>query len=325
VDQKRKKTNSRKLSLPVVSIGNLTVGGTGKTPLLIKMISDLLALHHQPAVLSRGYGQSTKQSESVICDEKNLDKFESSDEIQLLRQKFPQVVLGVGPDRTASAKKIQERSDVDLFILDDGFQHRQIKRDLDVLCVDATDPWGGGFLLPLGRLRESTDSLARAHVVVLTRTELVSSEQIERIKNKIREISSAVLVLVSNFQFSIFNANENKDTPENLLSGKDVILLSALANPQAFEENVRKLGAQTEHIRYPDHHEYSKRELESAFIHARKRNKTMVTTEKDWMKIKSEFDSLKDIAQLLVLKNKVVFSYGDEDRWLSLLKSLPFK
>src|SRR5271170_3223203 len=153
---------SRRLKGVVISVGNLTVGGTGKTPMVLWLAERLAAEGHRPAILTRGYRGAGQSDASGLP---------TSDEVALLRERLgARAQLGVGKDRYASGRTL-ERHGASWFILDDGFQHLALGRDADIVLIDATDPFGGGQLLPAGRLREPRTALARADVVVITRSE----------------------------------------------------------------------------------------------------------------------------------------------------------
>lgn len=246
------------LEKPVISIGNLTVGGTGKTPLVIKLLCDLKAKKFQPAVLTRGY--------------KELD------EPRLIQNKHADVYVGYGPDRYSTAQRLLCDNPIDVFVLDDGFQHWPLARNLDIVCIDATNPWGGGHLLPWGRLREPLSALKRAQAVVITRTELVGDEAIQSIENQIRHYAPLIPLLRAKTQAQLENETWEK------LADKTVLVFSGIGNPAAFEELIRKKAKRVVTLRYRDHHRYTKRDARFIEISAEKENAILITTEKDAVK-----------------------------------------
>ncbi|HVJ81035.1 MAG TPA: tetraacyldisaccharide 4'-kinase, partial [Planctomycetia bacterium] len=157
-------TKTHFVAAPVVSIGNLTVGGTGKTPMATWFVRELVAAGRRPALLSRGYGGGGGPN----------------DEALVLAAELPDISHAQGPDRVGAAKRLLANQEADAFVLDDGFQHRRLGRDLDVVLLDATAPFGGDWTLPRGLLRESAGGLCRAHAVILTRADSVSPEERER-------------------------------------------------------------------------------------------------------------------------------------------------
>ena len=219
IDRFWRSGSKRKLPKPVISVGNLTLGGTGKTPLLIRLIHDLESMGLRPAILTRGYGGS--------CGGDSMGP--ESDEVSLMREKCPGVPIGVGANRFQSAERIMRESPIDIFILDDGFQHWPLARQLDIVCVDASDPWGGGSMVPAGRLREPLSALSRANIVVLTRSELVSSESLATISSIVQEKMPSGVLFISRFV--------SKDLPETLRN-KKVLAISALGNPEEIPQSV---------------------------------------------------------------------------------------
>ena len=159
---------SHRATVPVISIGNLTLGGTGKTP-CVEYVARFFRQHDvQVAILSRGYGGDGGRN----------------DEAMLLEENLPDVPHLQGPDRVQLAGTAVEELESELLVLDDGFQHRRLRRDLDVVLVDATNPWGYGYLFPRGSLREPVSSLRRASVVMITRADRVSSAALSRIRER---------------------------------------------------------------------------------------------------------------------------------------------
>jgi tetraacyldisaccharide 4'-kinase len=166
-------TPSVRVEVPVISVGNITTGGTGKTPAVLKIL-DTLDSPLKPAVISRGYGRSSEGMR--IVDSKNFKDF--GDEPVLIKKKHPEVEVIVGADRLKCARFAQEQGQ-EVIILDDGFQSWELKRDRDIVMIDCSYPFGGGYLLPFGRLREPVKALSRADSVILNRCQLISGEEIE--------------------------------------------------------------------------------------------------------------------------------------------------
>jgi len=318
------KTKSRTtLPRPVISIGNLTWGGTGKTPLVIKLALDLLQKGLAPAVLSRGYkGAFGGKTKSSVLENGSGTKRESfSDELLLMRKKLPGIMIGVGKNRVESADKILKRSQVDVFILDDGFQHWRLNRDLDIVCVDVKDPWQGGHLIPLGGLREKRSSLSRAGVIVLTRCELLEPDRLAFFQEEIHSLAPKALVLKNYFKFRLFDWAGREMNLSQILKNRDVIALSAIGHPQAFEENLALYGALVTPVRYLDHHVYAERELLNVQELALESNSLIVMTEKDEVKIRNTGWGQNPECSLSVLKIVPTFKSDDEKSWQEILSS----
>src|SRR5581483_6159436 len=164
---------AQELDAAVISVGNITFGGTGKTPMVDYIARFLADEGFKVAILSRGYKRKSKSERVLVSDGEQIhaDADESGDEPYLLAKYLPRVSVIVGPNRYANALWAQEHLDTGVFLLDDGFQHQQLKRDLNILLLDATDPFGGGEMLPFGRLREPLMTMRRADAVVITRAD----------------------------------------------------------------------------------------------------------------------------------------------------------
>lgn len=291
-------------------MGNITVGGTGKTPLLIYLAALLGHMGRQPAILSRGYRGIFKSPGM-------------NDEAELMKEKLPGIPLGLGADRAKSAAGILANESADVFLLDDGFQHWRLARALDIVCVDATDPWGGGRLIPWGKLREPLGALRRAHVVVLTRAELLTEKQLHGLMMQVRGmVSERTLIIPARMTHRLTQMPHRRDISLAQLKDKNVIALSAIGNPKAFEEGLRHLGATPTPLRFLDHHEYAESDLKNAESRASAKKAWIVTTEKDWMKLrttnwgaaKGSFDDL------FVLTADISFSSGDEEELKRAIK-----
>ncbi len=260
----------RSIPVPVISVGNLTAGGTGKTPLTIAIAARLADQGETVAVLARGYGAARDG--------------ELNEELELVRRRVPRARVYAGSDRVASARRaVAEGATV--IVLDDGFQHRRLRRDLDLLVIDATDPWGEGYLLPRGLLREPISAAARAGAIVLSRVEQART-RVEALKDRLRAVSDAP-VATMRFEPTALRALSGDEVPLAKLRGANVVLLSAIGNPRAFEETVRSLGATVAlAITHPDHHRFTPAEVGVALRAARETGSlAVIATEKDAVKI----------------------------------------
>jgi tetraacyldisaccharide 4'-kinase len=251
------------LNRPVISVGNITVGGTGKTPMVIWLAERLLAEGKRVAILSRGYRGSDG----------------TSDEIELMKQRLKnRVLFGVGPDRFAEGKRL-ESTGVDVFVLDDGFQHLQLARDVDIVLVDSTRPLKNEFILPAGRMREPRSALYRANFVVFTRTEQ-SRLTLDTIPK-----SPPFAVYLANSKLLGFRKHASKDYRKNLrtsLTGPH-FAFCGIGNPDAFFADLERWQIRLAGRRaFPDHHRYSSSEMEVLQREAGLAGATaLVTTEKD--------------------------------------------
>src|SRR5205085_4225613 len=234
---------------PVISVGNITAGGTGKTPLVEWAARALAGEGRRACVLTRGYGRADERRRVVASDGRSVlaDARECGDEPRLLAEKL----LGAASvvcdrDRVAAARWAREHLGADAFVLDDGFQHLRIARDLDIVTLDATAPWGGGRLLPRGRLREPPSSLARADCVVITRAELAGD--LEHLRAEALRLSGGRAAVISSRARTrgLSPLNPPSDSPnaglEGLGVGSPAAAFCAVGNPRAFFEHLRRAG-----------------------------------------------------------------------------------
>ena len=261
-----------RVGVPVISIGNLTVGGTGKTP-CVEYVARLLREHdYQVAILSRGYGSEAGRNDEAMVLEENL----------------PDVPHYQGRDRVGLAQTAIEESESEVLVLDDGFQHRRLARDLDVVLIDATDPWGGDYLFPRGGLREPKSNLRRAALVILTRCDAVSTEIVSDLENEVRRIAPALpIVRTIHAPLDLVNGKDRQQV--ELLRGRKVRAFCGIGNPEAFRRTLLSLGADLRELRaYPDHHSYTRTDVDELqrWAAALPADAWVVVTQKDWVKLR---------------------------------------
>ncbi len=241
----------------VISVGNLTTGGTGKTPMVLWIAEKLAAEGKRVGILTRGYkGESSAKGNAAAGGDS------SSDEVQLLKARLGETVaFGVGPNRFACGQELAKRG-VNWFVLDDGFQHLQLARDVDIVMIDATNPFGGGHLLPAGRLREPKTALARASIVVITR-----SNHSPAVEAAIRRDSEAP-IFYARAELDSVTAPFHPHLSEPDARARKLFAFCGIGNPQAFIADLRAWEFQIVGQKFfPDHHRYSQsdiREIESA-------------------------------------------------------------
>ncbi|MBN2131867.1 MAG: tetraacyldisaccharide 4'-kinase [Sedimentisphaerales bacterium] len=257
---------------PVISVGNLTAGGTGKTPLVAWLAQFLRDRHIHPAILTRGY---------------KTQKDAPSDEPAELAAMCPQVPVVIDPDRVAGAAEAVRNHGAQVLLLDDGFQHRRLARDLDILTVDATLPFGYGRLLPAGLLREPLAGLARAHAVVLTRCDLVTDDQRLRIEKRLRRIHRELVIAASVHAPVGARMDQGDDIDLRELRNKKVLAFCGIGNPKAFFDTLQRLGCVlVGSLGFDDHYHYTERCLREIHEKAKQCGAELVaTTQKDWTKI----------------------------------------
>ena len=260
------------MPVPVVSVGNLTAGGTGKTPFVEYVARFYRNLGYRVAILSRGYGGRGGRNDEALVLEENL----------------PDVPHLQGADRVALARTAVAERKSEVLVLDDGFQHRRLARDVDVVLIDATTPWGHGYLLPRGLLREPPSSLRRADVIAMTRCDQVPAEQRERLLRTIDRIAPhKLLVETTHRPVELRNSDGEKAPLELLREGPAAFC--GIGNPEAFRRTLLDLGARLEDFRsYPDHHAYSGADVEELHHWAGRlpSGTPIVTTQKDAVKLR---------------------------------------
>ena len=279
---------SRVLPCPVVSVGNLTVGGTGKTPAVEIAVQTLTSLGHRPGVVSRGFGRRTRGIH-VVADTASirLDADEAGDEPFLLARRLPGVPVVVGSNRFEAARLALERFGVTALVLDDAFQHRTLRKDLEIVMARARNPWGNGRLLPAGPLREPLAALRRADLVVATGAARPADADV--VVATVDAHARGVPVLTAVFvPAECWEASRMRPVSLAELAGKRLVAFAGIASPVAFEGTLSGSGVSVaEFVRFADHHWYSS--AETARLDGRARDlgvEGLITTEKDWVRLR---------------------------------------
>ncbi|HXJ92128.1 MAG TPA: tetraacyldisaccharide 4'-kinase [Terriglobia bacterium] len=270
----------RRLPRPVVSVGNLTAGGTGKTPLVRLTVDRLIQRGRRPAVLIRGYRRQRGPDAIVIPPKPGRapEPREVGDEAAWLARMFPDVPIGVSAHRFPTGELIAANYPLDVFVLDDGFQHLALARDLDVVAIDATRETSDGQLLPAGLQREPCAALARAGLIVITRTELADPAALEA---KVRKVNSSVPIVRARTRLDHLTVTGGATVAADEFVGQPVHAFCGIGNPDAFFRNLRLWGFDVvrESV-FPDHHVYRNLNFARSGSVA-----ALVTTEKDLMNL----------------------------------------
>ena len=282
---------SKKLPFPVVSIGNLTWGGTGKTPFVEYLVKKASDRHRTPLILTRGYNH---------------------DEVDQFRAHLPKAVIGVGSNRFSVAKKLAKKHRINFAVLDDGLQHWPVQRDIDVVMVNALNPFGNRKLIPRGILREPVSVLKRAHIVVLSHTNLVSPKELSKLKGELRRVAPEVFIVESYLEpLFFYRARKRGRLSLDRLKNQRVTTFSAVGAPRSFQ-----LLLQNQEIRpirnfeFTDHYTYSKRDLEEIQnISDSSVSTEIVTTEKDYYRCP---DLIAETLNPLILATRLRISSGEE-------------
>ncbi|MBA2340226.1 MAG: tetraacyldisaccharide 4'-kinase [Pyrinomonadaceae bacterium] len=312
---------AQKIPAPVISVGNLTVGGTGKTPLVEWIARRAAEENRRVCILTRGYGRADISKRIIVSDGEQLlaDARTGGDEPRLLAEMLQGTAAVISDrDRAGAARWAIEHLGCDAFILDDGFQHLRMMRDLDIVTIDASDAWGGGKLLPAGRLRERRTALERADCIVITRAD--QAPDVEALRNEVEELSKGCPVIVSR----VSTCGLRPLTPalrdegfEQDPASHPVVLFCALGNPQSFLAHARKDNFKMALVKFfPDHRFYTQRDVDELIRAALLQHGALrlLTTAKDAVKLATLHFSL----PCYVLETKLEFD--DEEKLISMVR-----
>ena len=308
------------INIPVISVGNITAGGTGKTPFIIEIAEEIKKKGYHPAVLSRGYKSALEDKGGIVSDGKNIlvTPEMAGDEPYMMALQLPGIPVLVGKDRIASAEKAAEFR-TDILLLDDGFQYWEMKHDLEIVLIDCTNPFGYDHMIPRGLLREPLEGLKRADIFILTKSNQVSDEIRKEIRERLYLYNPGSPILESEHEPSrliLFN-NWKKQNIQNEMDkrkGAKAFLLSGIGNPDAFANTVKDAGL------YPagdmfleDHHSYVGEDIKKAIQKANDIKADMiVVTEKDAVKMLSLQEAVTSEIPVYVLC--ITINYSEEDR-----------
>jgi tetraacyldisaccharide 4'-kinase len=279
----------KKLPQRVISVGNITLGGTGKTPTVMQIAGVLCRNRKHPVVISRGYGRSDESTLVVVSDGKQVlvDAKTGGDEPVLIGSKLVDVPVVADSNRSRAALFALQKFGNDTVILDDGFQQLQVQRDLDIVLLDAVDPFGSGKLFPAGILREPLSALQRAHAVLITGAERV--EDLGPLKSVIRQQNTQARIFTScQVPSDLVDVMTGETKPLSALRGAAVLAFSGIARPASFVSLLRSLGAEVKaEFAYPDHYDYKSSDLAAIVQRAADERISMtVTTEKDAVRLR---------------------------------------
>jgi tetraacyldisaccharide 4'-kinase len=262
---------------PVISVGNITTGGTGKTPFVI-LLCKWLSEKKKIAILTRGYKAGTRQEETNQT---------YIDEPQILAKSCPGVEVIINPDRLEGAREAIRKFNAEVLLMDDGFQHRRLGRDVDIVMIDATKPFGYGWLLPAGLLREPICGLRRADAVVITRCDQVNEIQLKLVEQKIQNTTEDAIIARSAHKVVIAKLADGEEISPERLKGKRIFAFCGIGNPVSFIDTIHRIGCKVVGSKiYNDHHHYTEEDIREIFEKGGKVSSDLIlTTQKDWTKI----------------------------------------
>jgi tetraacyldisaccharide 4'-kinase len=324
---------SKKLSCPIISIGNITVGGTGKTPMTIYVAQAVKKLGHNVAVISRGYKGKAEKNGGIVSDGKVLLMTPeiAGDEPYMMAKRLKDVPVIVGKNRFKAGRQAISKFDPDVIVLDDGFQHLTLQRDLDIVLLDYHKPFGNRHLLPRGVMREPISALLSADAIIMTKSDTVKNNNetslllrklrfFERKKPVYRSFHHPFVYRIIKGEKKISWNNMQEVQRQNLdcIKGRTGFAFSGLADNYNFLRTLKSLKCNVSgFMEFPDHHPYSERDLEEILSAAKKSmSKCLITTEKDYVRIAHKIDWSDD---LFVIGIEIDFG-ADKKRFNAYIK-----
>jgi len=304
----------QRLNCKVISVGNITLGGTGKTPLVEFIAQYLKREGHKVAILTRGYKRKTIDYRLSTIDYKTM-----GDEPYMLSKKLEGIPIIVDADRARGAEKAIKDYNADTIILDDGFQQWGIIKDLEIVTIDAANPFGNFHLLPRGILRQPLSTLKKVDLFVLTKTNLGLKQ--DKPNNFLSAINPKAQIFESGHKPVSFYGLKNPDEllSINALGNKLVTLVSGIGDPNSFEKLIFNLNI---HIGlsfiFPDHHDYTQRDLDKIIAVSKEKGiDTIITTEKDAVRLCDKRDA---ISEMHILVLRIELEFKDEERFIHRLR-----
>ncbi|MGN0954099.1 tetraacyldisaccharide 4'-kinase [Dialister sp.] len=325
----REMADAKDCGIPVISVGNITAGGTGKTPCIIGIARMLEDEGCHPAVISRGYRSGLEKEGGMVSDGEKIlvSQDMAGDEPYMMALKLPQVPVFVGKDRIRSAVQARKLG-ADILLMDDGFQYWPLKRERDIVLLDASNPFGYEHALPRGLLREPLDALKRASLFILTKSDQVKPETLDKLKKRLAHLAGDVPVISACHRpscavpFPLWKERIHKGALSSI-RGKKAYLVSGIGNPAAFAGTAREAGFfLTGEMAYDDHHHYTDEDIRNVLSEAVKYGADMiVTTEKDAVKMMHLQEMEKPVVPFYVLEIEMAFPEGRqllEQQWEDL-------
>lgn len=284
---------STRFQKPVINVGNLSVGGSGKSP-MVMYIAELLSRRYRTGVLSRGYGRLTKGY--LITNYESNYKTVGDEAMQLFERFRNRFVIGVCEQRVPGAKKMLKEMDLDVLVLDDAYQHRAIQPGFQILMTDYADPYFKDYLLPAGNLRESRNGASRADIIVVSKCpEELTEEQKQIYRARLRPTEGQKIFFSSiSYDENIYAAD--RSLPDNNLAYYDILLVTGIANPAPLLKHLARFSQRVKHLKFRDHHNFTDQDIKNILSEYKKLGeyRLLLTTEKDYVRLKT-FDYLRDL------------------------------
>jgi tetraacyldisaccharide 4'-kinase len=305
-----------KLSVPVISVGNITVGGTGKTPVVLLFAKYFQKQGIRVAILSRGYKRANPAEIHLVSDyEKVLGNWqEAGDEPYLLAESLPGVVVIVGNKRKISGEYAIKNLNAELLILDDGFSHQQVARNLNLVLIDATKPFSNKHCLPAGLLREPISSLTRADAILLTK--IKPGINYSNLINRIRQINPSIPIFITRITpAKLVEISNRIEHPVSMLMREPIVAFAGIATPIAFRDTLQELNAEVKRLfPFPDHYGYTENDIRYLLEQAvQDKCRYLVTTQKDAVRVRDLLEKFaEDRPQFLALEINIEIENSTE-------------
>jgi tetraacyldisaccharide 4'-kinase len=307
-------------NIPVVCIGNITTGGTGKTPAVIEIAKILSEMGYHPGIVCRGYRGSDSKAGAIVSNGSTIFSTpgQSGDEPFLIAKSLKNIPIAICSNRIKAIYNLTRRYKTDIILMDDGFQNFSIKKNISIVIVDATNPFGNGLILPAGDLREPKFALKRSDVIMINKSDLISAGQLTKLNSKISQISNNKKIINSYYinEFLYHVNNPEKRIQLSYVKNKKILLITGIANPDSFEIAVKKYSPESIKIKfYPDHHIYNYKEV-LKWINESENFDLVISTEKDYVKL-TDFQ-FNDKFYIL----KIVLKIDEISKFKNIIKSL---
>ncbi|MDY6968312.1 MAG: tetraacyldisaccharide 4'-kinase [Spirochaetota bacterium] len=288
--KKKIASKATNLDIPVLCIGNITTGGSGKTPAVILVAQLLQEAGYNPAIVSRGYRGNLSARGALVSDGVNilLDPDESGDEPNLLAMRLNNIPISIGKNRKKAILELLFRINIDIILMDDGFQNNSVHKDISIITIDASNPFGNGLILPAGDLREPKNSLRGADIVLITKFDLIPEKDISNLVERVKRLSGRNTIFMSKYNIDFIYQINHREIKRSIssIAEKKVLLIAGIANTNAFLKTVKRYNpSDIRLIAYPDHYKYNLNDL-NYFIALSAKYDFVIVTEKDYVKLK---------------------------------------
>ena len=274
-------------SIPVITVGNLSLGGTGKTP-QIEYLIELLKEHYKEAVVSRGY---KRKSKGFLLINEQHSVTQVGDEPMQYFNKFKDITVAVDENRAEGITLLIEKKKPEVILLDDAYQHRRVRSSFSILLTKFDDLFVDDFVLPVGNLRESRAGAKRSDIIIVTKCpENLSVESQKTLRQKFKRFHKPVFFTTISYANFVFGKHQIE---LDALLTQEVLLITGIANPNPLTSFLKEKGITFRHLKFPDHHHFSKTEvhkIQHTFDEIKSKQKIMLTTEKDYVRLKGQLD-----------------------------------